>query len=129
LAIADKVQADLDDACIAAHNAHIDYGVLARHLPTWKPAGVLDTLRLARAVLPSLPKHGLDALITHTGIDMSGVPGQRHRAAFDAHATALLLLNLAASFATWDDLVAAAVPPRLPGVPTPAPDTEEPTLW
>ncbi|MFF1868708.1 exonuclease domain-containing protein [Kitasatospora herbaricolor] len=125
--IAEAVQQDLDGAWIAAHNASVEYTVLGRHLPAWKPAGVVDTLRLARAALPDAPKHGLDALITYTGLDTSNIPGKRHRAAYDAHVTALLLLELARGYATWDDLIKAAVPPQMPGAP--GPDHEEQPLW
>ncbi|MDH6134276.1 exodeoxyribonuclease X [Kitasatospora sp. MAA4] len=125
--IAPAVHADLDGCWIAAHNAHVDYNVLKRHLPTWQPAGVIDTLRLARATYPDAPKYGLDALIAHTGIDLADMPGQRHRAGYDAHATALLLLDLAAHHPTWEALIAAAVPAGMPGAP--APDHEDQALW
>ncbi|MFH9351262.1 exonuclease domain-containing protein [Kitasatospora sp. NPDC017646] len=124
--IGERVRANLEGAWIAAHNAHVDYGVLSRHLPGWKPAGVLDTLRLARATYPQAAGYGLDALIELCGIDLSAVPGKRHRAAFDAHAAALLLIHLAGHHATWTALLAAAVPPGLPGHPQPQ---EDPTLW
>ncbi|MFE9425249.1 exonuclease domain-containing protein [Kitasatospora sp. NPDC006697] len=125
-----QVHADLEGAWIAAHNAHVDYGVLLRHMPDWRPAGVLDTLRLARRTYPEAGGYSLDALIKLTSIDLASVVGQRHRAAFDAHATALLLLDLAEHYDTWDALIAAAVPPGMPGAPLPAaPDSEEPGLW
>ncbi|MFI5527040.1 exonuclease domain-containing protein [Kitasatospora sp. NPDC051853] len=127
--IADQVLADLNGAWIVAHHASTEYTVLTRHLPTWQPAGVLDTLRLARHLAPDAPGHGLDKIIPHLRIDLSAVPGQRHRAAFDAHATALLLLALAQHL-TFDQLRAAAVPPNMPGAPSaPDPDHEEQTLW
>lgn len=122
--IAAGVRADLDGAWIAAHNAHVDHRVLARHLPGWQPAGVLDTLRLARHALPDARSFGLDALLEGQRIDTSTIPGRRHRAAFDATATALLLLRLATQYATWNDLVRAAAPPTLPGAPAPGFDEE-----
>ncbi|MCD0485212.1 3'-5' exonuclease [Streptacidiphilus sp. ASG 303] len=124
--VADQVRAALDGAWLVAHSAKVDYDALTRHLPGWKPVGVIDTLRLARATWPDAPGHGLDALVTHAHLDTSGLPGQRHRASFDAGATALLLQALARSYATWDALAASAVPPGLPGHPSPS---EEPTLW
>ncbi|MFB6518718.1 exonuclease domain-containing protein [Streptomyces sp. NPDC056401] len=124
--IADAIRADLDGAWIAAHNASVEYRVLTRHLPGWEPAGVIDTLRLSRATLPGLSGYGLDALIDHTGLNLAAVPGQRHRAGFDAHATALLLLNLAAHYPTWEALAKAAVPPGMPGHIEPI---REETLW
>ncbi|WP_375546842.1 hypothetical protein [Streptomyces gossypii] len=38
-----------------ARHAGVDYRVLTRHLPGWEPAGVLDTLRLARATYTDTP--------------------------------------------------------------------------
>ncbi|MEU9043600.1 MULTISPECIES: 3'-5' exonuclease [unclassified Kitasatospora] len=115
--IAEQVRADLDGRWIAAHNATVDHRVLARHLPGWSPAGVLDTLRLARARRPDLPRHTLDALLAALPVDTAGIPGSRHRAAYDAHAAALVLLHLAEGYATWEELARVAVPPRLPGRP------------
>lgn len=125
--IAGQVHTLLAGAWICAHNAHVDYRVLSAHLPTWKPDGVLDTLRLARATYPNLPSYGLDALLDHVKPDLTRAPAVgRHRATYDAYATAQLLLAMAAHYDTWDQLVAAAVPPGLPGAPEPE---EEPTLW
>ncbi|MFD7071019.1 exonuclease domain-containing protein [Streptomyces sp. NPDC059913] len=122
----DAVHALLGTAWIAAHHAHVDYRALTAHLPQWKPAGVIDTLRLAKATYPDLPQYGLDALIEHTAPDLSQAPAQRHRATYDAYATAQLLIAMAGHYETWDQLVAAAVPPGLPGFPEPE---QEPTLW
>ncbi|WP_329423577.1 3'-5' exonuclease [Streptosporangium sp. NBC_01495] len=128
--VAPAVQADLDGAWIAAHNAHVDYTVLSRHLPDWQPAGVIDTLRLARATLPDAPAYRLDALLAYTNISVTDISGRRHRAGFDAHAAALLLVNLAAHYPTWEALIAAAVPPNMPGAAAPTtPDHEEQALW
>ncbi|GAA5061193.1 3'-5' exonuclease [Streptomyces similanensis] len=124
--IAGQVRQLLGTSWICAHNAHVDHRVLSAHLPQWRPAGVLDTLRLARATYPGLPKYSLDALIGHIAPDLSAAPAQRHRATFDAFATAQLLLAMASRYASWDQLVAAAVPPGLPGAPEPE---EDPTLW
>ncbi|MGW6790811.1 3'-5' exonuclease [Streptomyces chartreusis] len=124
--VAEKVRAFLGDTWICAHNAHTDYRVLGAHLPGWEPAGVLDTLRLARNTFPDLGKYSLDKLIKHMKPDLSEAPGVRHRATFDAFATAQLLTTMASRYDTWDQLVAAAVPPGLPGAPEPERD---PTLW
>ncbi|MFJ6129981.1 exonuclease domain-containing protein [Streptomyces griseoviridis] len=116
----------LGTAWIGAHNAHVDYRVLSAHLPQWQPAGVIDTLRLAKVTYPDLPKYSLDALTEHTTPDLSEAPDRRHRATFDAYATAQLLITMADRYESWDQLVAAAVPPGLPGAPEPE---QEPTLW
>ncbi|MHC0432302.1 3'-5' exonuclease [Streptomyces sp. O3] len=125
---ADEVADVLDGAWIAAHSASVEYGVLTRHLPAWRPLGVLDTLRLAKATFTGHKGFGLDALLTHTGIDLDGVTGARHRAGYDAHATALLLGRLAVHYDSFEALAARAVPPGMPGQPT-APESEERTLW
>ncbi|WP_225846867.1 3'-5' exonuclease [Streptomyces sp. HPF1205] len=124
--IAGQVRGKLGGAWIAAHNAHVDYRVLSAHLPGWQPAGVLDTLRLARVAWPGLASYRLDALIGHFKPDLSHVPDQRHRARYDAYATALLLVALAEHFPTWEQLAAAGVPAGLPGAPQ---SEEDPTLW
>jgi exodeoxyribonuclease X len=121
-----QVRALLDGAWIAAHNASVEYGLLTRLLPDWQPAGVIDTLKLSRHLFGKSTAHNLDALIIHTGIDTSRIPGRRHRAAFDAHATALLLAHLAERFPDFTALAAIAVPTGMPGT---APEPTEETLW
>ncbi|WP_329079692.1 3'-5' exonuclease [Streptomyces niveus] len=124
--IADQVHTLLGTSWICAHNAHVDHRVLSAHLPAWRPAGVIDTLRLAKATHPGLPKYTLDALIEDLRPDLTAAPAHRHRATFDAYATAQLLILMADRYDTWDQLVAAAVPPGLPGAPEP---DKDPTLW
>ncbi|MER6127491.1 3'-5' exonuclease [Streptomyces sp. NPDC001795] len=125
--VGDRIGKFLGNLWICAHNAHVDYRVLKAHLPDWEPLGVIDTLRLARATVKNLPAYTLDFLIKHLGLDLAGAPaGGRHRAAFDAYAAAQLLVVLARQYDTFEDVVAAAVPPGLPGAPEPEPDL---TLW
>ncbi|MFF4482914.1 exonuclease domain-containing protein [Streptomyces sp. NPDC001520] len=124
--VSDQVHELLSEAWICAHNAHIDYRVLKAHLPKWEPAGVLDTLRLAKATYKDLSGYSLDALIKHAAPDLTAAPAQRHRATYDAYATAQLLIAMASHYETWHQLVAVAVPPGLPGAPMPE---EDPTLW
>ncbi|MFH8987780.1 hypothetical protein [Streptomyces sp. NPDC017940] len=64
----------LGTTCICAHYAHVDYGMLSRHLPRWQPAGVLDTLRLVKTIYPNLRHRFLDALIDHVKPDLSAAP-------------------------------------------------------
>jgi DNA polymerase III epsilon subunit-like protein len=124
--VAGRVHDLLGSAWICAHNAHVDYRALAAHLPGWRPDGVLDTLRLARTTYPNLPSYGLDGLIEHVKPDLAAAPGRRHRAAYDAYATARLLIAMAGHYESWDQLAAVAVPPGLPGAPQPE---QDPTLW
>ncbi len=91
--IHDQVAALLAGGWLVAHNARVEVELLARQLAGFAPTGVLDTLRLARALWPGRDSYGLDALIRQERLDLSAVAkSRRHRAAYDAYATALLLL-------------------------------------
>ncbi|NEA59598.1 hypothetical protein G3I60_36935 [Streptomyces sp. SID13666] len=57
---------------------------------------MINTLRLARTTYPEAGKHGLDPLIEHLRLPLADLPGQRHRAGYNAHAAGLLLLDLGA---------------------------------
>jgi DNA polymerase III epsilon subunit-like protein len=93
--IGHQVRALLEGRWLVAHNARVEVELLARQLPGFSPAGVVDTLRLARVLWPGRPGYGLDALIRQEHLDLSAVgKSRRHRAAYDAYATALLLLRL-----------------------------------
>ena len=121
--IASDVAATLADRIPVAHNARVDYDVLRRQMPTWAPTVVLDTLKLARAAWPDLGSYSLDPLLDHAGIRLDDEPGQRHRARFDVHATALLFIALALAIGSQERLFAAASLPRL------VPETTQTTLW
>lgn len=101
-----------------AHNAQFDWGFVSAELeravgrtPT---ALRLCTVRLARALLPQLPRKSLDHVAHHYGVlDVpSRYPlkrGTRHSAAGDAIITAHCLLRLIddaadRGFTTWDDI-------------------------
>ncbi len=101
----------LGDAVMVAHNLPFDARFLdvamdEAGLPPIRNAS-LDTLRLARRLLPSLPSKGLSGLTAHFGITVDG----RHRALGDAAATAELLrillarLKIEFDVATLDDLL------------------------
>lgn len=95
------VQAHLDGAVLVAHNASVDLGVLKRKLPGFKPDDVLDTLRLARRLLPDQPNHRLGSLVSALDLGRDLPPGMRpHRAGYDALVTARLFVYLASSAAS-----------------------------
>jgi len=99
--LAADVQARLGGAVIVAHNASVDLGVLKRKLPGFVPDDVLDTLRLARRLLPDQPNHRLGSLVSvlDLGRDLSR-DLRPHRAGYDALVTARLFVYLASSAAS-----------------------------
>lgn len=94
--ITPKVLAALAGRIPVAHNAQVEYGVLGRHLPDWRPTTMLDTLRLAKHVWPGLPGYNLDHLLLHANITVDDRHGKRHRAGWDSYATARLFAVMAA---------------------------------
>lgn len=96
--VAADVAGHLDYAVLVAHNAVVDLSVLKRKLPGFMPDAVLDTLRLARRLLPDQPSHRLGSLVTALGLGHDLPPGLRpHRAGYDAIVTARLFIHLARS--------------------------------
>jgi len=117
--VADDVAGALTDRILVAHHASVEHRVLSAHLPTWRPALILDTLRLAKHVWPDLPSYSLDRLIVHAALDHSTVASQYHRADWDTWMTAQLLLTLVEhGNLDWPRLVTVAA---LPGFGQPQP--------
>lgn len=94
--VADEVRQVLDVPALVAHNAHVDVGVLKRHLPSWEVPGVFDTLKPARRLLPDQPGYRLGMLVRALNLD-EGLPDDLmpHRATYDALVTARLFVYLA----------------------------------
>lgn len=89
-----QVRAALADRVLVAHNAAVDLAVLQRMMPDFRPAEVLDTLKLARRLLPDQPNHRLGSLAE--ALDLAyDLPDRPHRAAYDALVTARLFCRLA----------------------------------
>src|SRR5260370_10442706 len=81
----------LGDAVMVAHNAQFDSSFLDFEFRRLFGIGlknpVLCTLRLARRLLPSMRRHGLDAMAEHFGLSTR----DRHRGLGDARMAAELL--------------------------------------
>lgn len=93
--IREEVRAALGARLFVAHNAHVDWNILRPQLPDWRPPSAIDTLRLARALLPGLGAYGLSALVKSLGLDVQAtISHGPHRAAYDADAAAKLFLYL-----------------------------------
>lgn len=94
--VAETLAGVLAGAVFVAHNARFDWAFLTAEFTRagW-PGPVtprLCTMRLARRYLPELPRRNLDAVTTHLGVRVV----DRHRAAGDALATAVVLDRLLA---------------------------------
>ncbi|MEU5257118.1 3'-5' exonuclease [Streptomyces longwoodensis] len=79
---------------LVAHHACTEAGIIARqaeHCPVFAATPLLDTLRLAKAVVPVLGSYGLDSLLGYYGIPR---PAGRHRAMPDVEVTAQVLIRL-----------------------------------
>jgi len=94
--IAGEVRAALSVDVLLAHNAHVDVGVLRRHLGEWECPEVLDTLKLAKRLRPNQMSYKLGALVEAfslaDGLSADLLP---HRATYDALVTARLFVRLA----------------------------------
>lgn len=94
---------------VVGHNVSFDYGFLkqaAAEAGCVFETGALDTLKIARRVLPELPSRTLTAMCAYYGIDQ----GNAHRALDDARSAHLLLLQLWEAFGQADPGVFALCP-------------------
>jgi DNA polymerase III epsilon subunit-like protein len=94
--IAGELHAALNGMVFVAHNAGVDLGVIGRELPAFQPTQVLDTLKLARRLLPGRDSYQLGSLVDAFGL-AEGLPSglAPHRATYDAIVCARLLAQLA----------------------------------
>ncbi len=83
---------------LVAHNAGVDWSILHLAIPTLNPPGVIDTLRLSRALAPGLSSYRLVDLLTVLDIENSQ-HGPAHRVAHDVHGATQLFLSLIARHA------------------------------
>ncbi|MFB9966065.1 3'-5' exonuclease [Sinosporangium siamense] len=122
----------LGGAWLVGHNVGVDWRLLHRRHPSVGPAGLIDTLRLARrsghgrrASLISL----VDEYSLRDDVDRRVPAGRPHRALWDAAATGLLLAKLFAGHwnkePTLGELLAAGGPPSDPAVS----DGAQEQLW
>ncbi len=90
---------------LVAHNAPTEAGMIYRYrdaCPTLSRVDLLDTVRLARRVLPALAfGYSLDALIRHFGISR---PASRHRAMPDVEATIAVFVRLFAAACSFGEV-------------------------
>ena len=95
--IADDVLMWLKSSPIVGHNVSVDYTVLKRQLARWRPRAAIDTLWIARRLLPNEKRHGLATLGNILGLDVlaaESTGGTAHSALYDATLSAQLLRHL-----------------------------------
>ena len=92
--IVDRLLVALEGSVFVAHNARFDWAFVSTEIE--RACGLLlqgprvCTVRLARKLLPDLPRRNLDTVSYHFGIEIEG----RHRATPDAVAAAKCLAKL-----------------------------------
>lgn len=107
--VAPEVMRALAGNVFVAHNAGFDWNFVSYEIARASGEQLLGrrlcTVRLARRLLPHLPRRSLDYVANYYGVEITG----RHRAAGDALATARCLVRLLDDAAqrgctTWEDL-------------------------
>ena len=111
--VADEVLRRLDGHVFVAHNAPFDWSFVSHEVRQATGHALegetLCTVRLARKLVPELPRRNLDSVARHYRVALP--PEVRHRAGGDARATAHVLLGLlrdaaARDITTWGALAA-----------------------
>lgn len=107
--IAPEVMRVLQGHVFVAHNATFDWRFVTSELSRASGHRLrgrrLCTVKLARKIVPQLPRRSLDHLARYYGVEITN----RHRAAGDAVATARCLIRMLSDLSdrgcrTWDDL-------------------------
>lgn len=118
---------------LVGHNVGVDWRLLHRRCPTITPAGLIDTLRLARKIDPKA-QQGLATLLDRHGLTSRVnclAPGSTpHRALWDTVGAALLLTALAKHLlADEPDTEALLGAACIPADKLAAPATAQPSLF
>lgn len=95
--IAPDICDHLNGVPIIGHNVRVEVDVLSRSLPEWKPESAIDTLRLAKLLLPGKASYALSNLGAELGLDVEArrlTDKGSHSALFDTTLTALLFIDM-----------------------------------
>lgn len=93
-AVSQEIIQELAGRVVVGHNVNVDARLIRQAEPGWQPLALVDTLALARKVMPGLPSYALSAL-TQQLLPEAVTSWHRHRAEGDALVTAALFLKLA----------------------------------
>jgi DNA polymerase III epsilon subunit-like protein len=125
-----RLAAMINGRYVVGHNVNVDWRLLHRRCPTIEPAGLIDTLRLARAANVD-GSRSLGALVERLEltalVNELAVGSQPHRAHWDTVAAAMVLKVLSArvlSKRTLPELVAVAG-----ASPSPIESSAQPSLF
>lgn len=97
-----EILAEMEGRVIVGHNVSIDAQLIRNVQPDWQPLAMIDTLALAKRVLPSSASYSLSSLVKYLLPDEEG--WTHHRAEGDALMTARLFLKLASILETQINL-------------------------
>ncbi len=106
--VIDDVLEWLEDTPVVGHNVRVELDIIGRAIADWKPTAAIDTLRVARRLLPNEKKHGLEylgTLLELNGAASQATGGAIHSAPFDAALSAILLDHLLTPLTDGDRLV------------------------
>lgn len=95
--VRDDVLEWLGDDPVVGHNVKVDYDAIRAAIPDWEPKEAIDTLKIARRLLPGRQRYGLEPLGTDLGLESRAAEmtsGVAHSAPYDATLAALLFLHL-----------------------------------
>jgi DNA polymerase III subunit epsilon len=89
---------ELIEGCpVIGHNVSVDVNVLKRQMPEWTPIGSLDTLKLAKQLIPGMTSYSLQKLAAALNLKASvSSPeyARPHSAIYDAALTSQLFFRL-----------------------------------
>ncbi|HYF87474.1 3'-5' exonuclease [Azospirillum sp.] len=94
--IADDIMMWTDGSVVIGHNVRVDVDIIKRSIPEWKPAMAIDTLRIAKIVLPGMESYSLQKLGLRLGCsdEAARISGKTHHSAlYDSVLTALLFIE------------------------------------
>jgi len=96
--IAPEIRRRLEGEVVAAHNPKGDLDMLRTGVPDvdFLPAQVIDTVRLAKCLLPGLDRYRLENVVAKLGLEHEGRGGRsgRHTSDHDAAMVARIVLSL-----------------------------------
>ncbi len=95
--IATNIVDDLNGVPVIGHNVRVEVDVLSLSIPEWNPTSAIDTLKLAKLLLPGKKSYSLSNLGAELGLDAEArslTDKEAHSALFDTTLTALLFVAL-----------------------------------